>query len=298
MLALALLTTLPASTDAAVDQVASTDAAGSQKRLHAPVDQVCLAKVQRVDESADWMSDCMSDYLPDSMSDGSDESTDLGDFIDSPSVGMSVGPAEDVGAFTSLLEAFSPDSVCLVPAATDVPEPDTQQEQGQQPLSRKRRPVFAARHGQGAGPRKRHSSARGTALQMMGRLGPYGCAVVLSAAACVQEHTPSDVLANLRPIYRQEWTTELTDLLHTAIKNEGGLRVAKPAAVLDEMRRLGDEQGLPDYVQVQNKLQRLKVAEEKRKQTDVPVSPDSVYLVPGTTDVPEPDTQLLCSYLC
>ena len=64
---------------------------------------------------------------------------------------------------------------------------------------------------------------------MMGRLGPYGCAVVLSAAACVQEHTPSDVLANLRPIYRQEWTTELTDLLHTAIKNEGGLRVAKPA---------------------------------------------------------------------
>jgi len=139
MLALALLTTLPASTDAAVDQVASTDAAGSQKRLHAPVDQVCLAKVQRVDESADlrdWMRDWKSDYLPDSMSDGSDDA-DLRDFIDSPRVGMSVDSAE-VGAFTSLLEAFSPDSVCLVPAATDVPEPDMQQEQGQQPLSRKR----------------------------------------------------------------------------------------------------------------------------------------------------------------
>ena len=102
-LSLALLTTLPASTDAAVEQVASTDAAGSQKRLHAPVDQVCLAKVQRVDESTDlgdsmslgssdwmsdsmcdWMSDWRSEYLPDSMSDGSDESTDLGDFIGRP----------------------------------------------------------------------------------------------------------------------------------------------------------------------------------------------------------------------
>ena len=69
----------------------------------------------------------------------------------------------------------SPDSVYLVPGTTDVPEPDsdTQQEQEQQ-----RRPAHKRNsvrsHGQGAGPRKRHSSARGTALQMMGRLGPYG----------------------------------------------------------------------------------------------------------------------------
>ena len=141
-LSLALLITLPASADAAVAQVASTDAAGSQKRLQAPVDHVCLAKMQRGDESAItryWMSDWMSDYLPDSMSDCSDESTDLGNFIDSPSVGMSVGPAE-VGAFTSLLEAVSPDSVCLVPGTTDVTspvlgsttsEPDPPQEQKQ-----------------------------------------------------------------------------------------------------------------------------------------------------------------------
>ena len=152
----ALLATLAAS------RLASTDAAVSQKRLQArAVDEG--AKVQRVDESTDlgdsmslgssdwmsdsmrdWMSDWKSEYLPDSMSDGSDESTDLGDFIDSLSVGMSVGPAEDVGAFTSLLEAFSPpDSVCLVSGTTDdtppalgstSSEPDPRREQEQQPL--------------------------------------------------------------------------------------------------------------------------------------------------------------------
>ena len=150
-----LLATLAAS------RLASTDAAVSQKRLQArAVDEG--AKVQRVDESTDlgdsmslgssdwmsdwmrdWMSDWRSDYLPDWVSDGSDESTDLGDFIDSPSVGMSVGPAEDVGAFTSLLEAFSPDSMCLVSGTTDdtppalgstSSEPDPRREQEQQPL--------------------------------------------------------------------------------------------------------------------------------------------------------------------
>ena len=130
---LALLATLAAW------RLASTDAAGSpsqptvgQKRLQAEaVGQG--AKVQRVDESTD-----LRDYWIDSMSDGSDESADLGDYIES----MSHGPM-CVVSFASLFEPVSPNSVYLVPGTIDVTspvldstssQPHPQQEQEQQPL--------------------------------------------------------------------------------------------------------------------------------------------------------------------
>ena len=50
------------------------------------------------------------------------------------------------------------------------------------------------------------------------------------------------------------WTPEITNLFETAIGKVGGWRVAKPAAVLDEMKKSGGEQGLPTKRQVADKL--------------------------------------------
>ena len=61
----------------------------------------------------------------------------------------------------------------------------------------------------------------------------------------------------------------MTDRLHAAIDNVGGLSVAKPAAVLSEMKS-GGEQGLPTRKQIDHKLQYLRPKEEESKQVAGP----------------------------
>ena len=56
----------------------------------------------------------------------------------------------------------------------------------------------------------------------------------------------------------------MTELLQKAIEKKGGLSVAKPAAVLDEMEKSGVEQGLPTYTQVAHKLEKLRNKENIR----------------------------------
>ena len=170
--------------------------------------------------------------------------------------------SRSVGA--GVIDPFGPNSVCVLPGTMDVTssvlgptssQPDPQQEQAHRLLPGQH-PGTVRQHGQCAGPRQCHSSARGTALQMVGRAArarwPRRGA---SGSLCPRAH-PSNVWPSLNHL-RQVWTDAMTVRLLAAIETLGGLSAAMPADVRREMAS-GGEQGLPTRLQIKSKMVTLR----------------------------------------